>query len=52
MNKKNRGRSKKTERQTAPKSSGGNLPVGAYLQRDSTPPAPCQNTSWLIRTGI
>ena len=35
---KNRGRSKKTQWQTALKSRGGSLAVGIYLQRGSTPP--------------
>ena len=38
MTLKNRGRSKKTERRTRPKSRGGSLAVGTYLQRGSAPP--------------
>ena len=37
---KNRGRSKKTEGRTRPKSRGGSLAVGTYLQRGSAPPPP------------
>ena len=37
---KNRGRSKKTEGQTGPKSMGGSLAVGNYLQRGSPHPPP------------
>ena len=35
-----RGRSKKTEGWTGPKSRGGSLAVGTYLQRGSAPPPP------------
>ena len=35
-----RGRSKKTERWTGPKSKGGSLAVGNYLQGSSAPPPP------------
>ena len=38
MTLKNRGRSKKTEGRTRPKSKGGSLAVGTYLQRGSAPP--------------
>ena len=38
MTLKNRGRSKKTEGRTGPKSRGGSLAVGTYLQRGSDPP--------------
>ena len=38
MTLKNRGRSKKTEGRTRPKSMGGSLAVGTYLQRGSAPP--------------
>ena len=37
MTLKSRGRSKKTEGLTKPKSKGGSLAVGTYLQRDSAP---------------
>ena len=40
VNLKNRGRSKKTEGRTRPKSRGGSLAVGTYLQRGSAPPPP------------
>ena len=40
MTLKNRGRSKKTEGRTRPKSKGGSLSVGTYLQRGSAPPPP------------
>ena len=41
VNLKNRGWSKKTEGRTRPKSKGGSLAVGTYLQRGSaTPPPP------------
>ena len=40
MTLKNRGRLKKSEWCTAPKSRGGSLAVGAYLQRGSAPPHP------------
>ena len=36
----NRGPSKKTEGRTRPKSKGGSLAVGTYLQRGSAPPSP------------
>ena len=38
MTLKNRRRSKKTEGRTRPKSKGGSLAVGTYLQRGSAPP--------------
>ena len=38
MTLKNRGRLKKTQGWTAPKSRGGSLAVGTYLQRGSAPP--------------
>ena len=40
MTLKNRGRSKKTEGRTRPKSKGGSLVVGTYLQSGSAPPGP------------
>ena len=40
MTLKNRGRSKKTEEPTGPKSTGGSLAVGTYIQRGSAPPSP------------
>ena len=37
---------KKTERQTAPKSRGGSLAVGTYVQRGSAPPPFSPRGTW------
>ena len=48
---KNRGRSKKTEGRTRPKSRGGSLAVGTYLQRGSAPPPPPRGSKLRV-TGL
>ena len=51
MTLKNRGRSKKTEGRTRPKSKGGSLAVGTYLQRGSAPPPPGPQVCCQVESG-